>query len=340
MPDEEKVNVGLQLKRRRQRLKLSLTDVELATKIRNKYLVALESGDADALPNDVYSRGFVQHYAEYLGLNGQDLAERYVHERGGMPVAPTGAPKLDRPRRLVATPTLAVVGGLILIVIVVVVYLGYQFSALAAPPRLSLDAPVQGQTATSATITVKGSATPGSDVAVDDVPVATDTNGGFSTTLVLQDGVNNIRVSAVSKLGKQTEITRSILAKLPDEASAAGEVPGKTFNGVAVAVRVAGSATQITVVANGGQVFKGIMLSGEQKVFTATDDIKITTSNAGATSVTVTNQNVARKVLSPLGNNGEVRTNQDFAKDSGFGVTPTPVPSVKLTPTPTPTLPE
>ena len=40
------------------------------------------------------------------------------------------------------------------------------------------------------------------------------------------------------------------------------------------------------------------------------------TGNAGATSVTVTNSVVANKKLSPLGRNGEIRRNQDFAKDT------------------------
>ena len=328
MPEEDKASVGQQLKRRRQRLKLSLTDVELATKIRGKYLVALESGDLDALPNDIYSRGFVQHYASYLGLNGQDLAERYVAERGGVLAAPTSAPKLERPARLVATPKLLVVAGLFLVVLAVVSYLGYQLSAIAAPPRLSLDSPADNQTAESATITVKGHATPGSDVTVDDVPVATDNNGGFSTVIVLQNGINAIRVGARSKLGKVTQVTHNVLAKLPAGVSSVATVPTATFAGVAIAVRVDKSATQITITIDGKPAFSGIMLPGEQKLFQGTNDIKLTTSNAGATSVTLTNQNVAGKVLSPLGGDGEVRTNQDFSKDTSFGdATPAPSPS-------------
>jgi cytoskeletal protein RodZ len=332
MPEEEKGSIGQQLKRRRQRLKLSLTDVELATKIRGKYLVALESGDLDALPNDIYSRGFVQHYASYLGLNGQELADRYVEERGGAVAAPTGAPKLERPARLVATPKLLVAAGLFLVVLIVVGYLGYQLSAIAAPPRLSLDSPADNQTASTATIKVKGHTTPGSDVAVDDVPVATDTNGGFSTTIVLQNGINAIRVSSRSKLGKLTRVTHNVLAKLPSTGSSTALVPGKTFAGVAVAIRIDKTATQITVTVDGKPVFSGIMLPGEEKLFQGANDIKLTTSNAGSTSVTITNQNVAAKLLSPLGKDGEVRTNQDFAKDTGFGdQTPAPSPSPSQT---------
>lgn len=333
MPEEEKGSVGQLLKRRRQRLKLSLTDVELATKIRGKYLVALESGDLGALPNDIYSRGFVQHYASYLGLDGQELAERYVNERGGLAQAPTSAPKLERPARLVATPRLLVAAGLAVAVLAVVSYLGYQLSAIAAPPRLSLESPADNQTASSATLTVRGSTTPGADVTVDDVPVATDNNGGFSTTIVLQNGINAVRVTSRSKLGKLTQVTHNVLAKLPASSSQTAPVPGAPFAGVAIAVRIDKSATQITVTVDGKSAFSGIMLPGEQLAFQGASDIKLTTSNAGSTSVTLTNQNVAGKVLSPLGPDGEVRTNQDFAKDTGFGdQTPPPSPSPSVAP--------
>lgn len=335
MPEEEKGSIGQLLKRRRQRLKLSLTDVELATKIRGKYLVALESGELDALPNDIYSRGFVQHYASYLGLDGQELAERYITERGGLAKAATNSPKLERPARLVATPRLLVAGGLALVVLAVVSYLGYQLSAIAAPPRLTLDSPADNQMANTATLTIRGTTTPGSDVSVDDVPVATDNNGGFSTTIVLQNGVNAIRVSSRSKLGKVTQVTHNVLAKLPDVSSQSAAVPAATFAGVALAVRVDAQATQISVTVDGKPAFSGIMLPGEQLAFQGASDIKLTTSNAGATSVTLTNQNVAGKVLSPLGANGEVRTNQDFAINTGFG-DQTPPPSASPSPAASP----
>jgi len=63
MPNESKnPNVGQQLKARRQALRLSLAQVEVDTKIRGKFLSALESGDYASLPNDVYSRGFVYEF--------------------------------------------------------------------------------------------------------------------------------------------------------------------------------------------------------------------------------------------------------------------------------------
>jgi len=321
MPEDPKskpARVGQILKDQRVALKLDLTDVELATKIRGKFLRALEASDYEALPNDIYSRNFVQHYASYLGLNGVHLAEQYLAERGGIIKPNAKGPQLERPHRMVVTVRLAVVAGIAGVVIILLLYLSYQLSVLAGAPRLSVSNPTNNQVVTTPTVVVRGSATPGANVLVDDIPVGGDSSGNFSTKVVLQNGLNSIRVVATSKLNKTSAATIQVLAKLPQLATPTASVPTATFNGVALAVRVSGGATSIVVTVDGKPSFNGIFLPGEQMVFQGTSDIKLTTSNAGNTNVTVTNQNVVGKIISPLGGQGEVRENQDFAAGSNF----------------------
>jgi transcriptional regulator with XRE-family HTH domain len=71
--------LGEVLRKRREELGVSLEDVQAATKIRKRYLQAIEEGDWSVLPGDVYARGFVRAYADYLGLNGTALLEEYDH---------------------------------------------------------------------------------------------------------------------------------------------------------------------------------------------------------------------------------------------------------------------
>ncbi|MGQ7359599.1 hypothetical protein ACTGWZ_11290, partial [Streptococcus suis] len=89
----------------------------------------------------------------------------------------TQRPKLDRPKRLVFTGTIAAVLGAILIVVGVLGYLSWQFSALAAPPQLTVSSPEADQSITGGVVSVTGKTTPGSDVSVNDSPVLTDTDG-------------------------------------------------------------------------------------------------------------------------------------------------------------------
>jgi hypothetical protein len=87
------------------------------------------------------------------------------------------------------------------------------------------------------------------------------------------------------------------------------------FNGIAVAVAVK-ETTSMVVIVDGAEVFRGTFVAGKSRVFTGASDVNITSGNAGATSLTVTNTVVANKVLSPLGKEGEIRRDQNFAKDT------------------------
>ena len=69
--------VGATLREARMRAKIDITDVELATKIRAKYLRALENEEWGSLPGPTYVKSFLRTYADYLGLDGRLLIEEY-----------------------------------------------------------------------------------------------------------------------------------------------------------------------------------------------------------------------------------------------------------------------
>ena len=56
---------------------LDFAQAELATKVRGKYLRALEEEQFDLLPAQTYVKGFLRTYAEYLGLDGQLYVDEY-----------------------------------------------------------------------------------------------------------------------------------------------------------------------------------------------------------------------------------------------------------------------
>lgn len=79
--------IGASLREARLRQQLDLRDAEVGTKIRTKYLKALEDEQFDLLPAETYVRGFLRAYAEYLGLDGQlyvdEFNSRYVVDDAG-----------------------------------------------------------------------------------------------------------------------------------------------------------------------------------------------------------------------------------------------------------------
>jgi len=74
--------VGHKLHEARTRKQQSLQQVEEATKIRGRYLQAIENDEWDQLPGDTYARAFIRTYGRFLGLDGERLAEEQRRGRG------------------------------------------------------------------------------------------------------------------------------------------------------------------------------------------------------------------------------------------------------------------
>lgn len=84
--------IGQTLRDARERLGLTLEEVERATRIRAHHLEALERDAWDSLPSPVQARGFLRNYADFLGLNPDTILLQYVEllqQRRSALAAPT-----------------------------------------------------------------------------------------------------------------------------------------------------------------------------------------------------------------------------------------------------------
>ena len=70
--------IGNSLREARERQGLGYPEIELATKIRAKYIRALEEEDFTSIPGDAYIRGFLRTYADYLGLDPDVYVDEYA----------------------------------------------------------------------------------------------------------------------------------------------------------------------------------------------------------------------------------------------------------------------
>ena len=73
--------LGDLLRQTREQKNLSLDDVEKGTNIRKLYIKAIEDGNYDKLPGEVFLKGFIKTYGKFLGLDGQKLIEQYKAEK-------------------------------------------------------------------------------------------------------------------------------------------------------------------------------------------------------------------------------------------------------------------
>lgn len=74
--------IARRLRERREALGLTLAQAQAATRIRTRYLAALESGDISVIPGTVYVRGYLRAYAEFLGLDPTTLLEDFDRAQG------------------------------------------------------------------------------------------------------------------------------------------------------------------------------------------------------------------------------------------------------------------
>lgn len=77
--------VGDILRRERERQNLSIKDIEKATSIRALYIEAIEKSENDKLPGEVYTKGFIKNYANFLKLDSESLVRQYRDEVSPVP---------------------------------------------------------------------------------------------------------------------------------------------------------------------------------------------------------------------------------------------------------------
>lgn len=80
--------MGADLKAERERQGLTIQDIERETSIRAAYIQALEQGDYNALPNEVYVKGFIRSYAGFLHMDTEKLVQEYREAIHGADVGP------------------------------------------------------------------------------------------------------------------------------------------------------------------------------------------------------------------------------------------------------------
>jgi Helix-turn-helix domain len=125
-------DIGSTLRDARIRARIDMSEVEARTKIRARYLRAIENEEWDLLPGPVYAKSFLRTYGDYLGLDSRMLVEEYKRHYEGPsdqePARPVAAlaPDRERERRPgVRAPRLPqwTPVALVLVAIVVVLYL-------------------------------------------------------------------------------------------------------------------------------------------------------------------------------------------------------------------------
>lgn len=217
--------LGSRLKAVREQKNISLTQAEHETKIRAKYLEAIENNHY-SLISASHVKGFIRRYAEFLELPPesvkQELGSLSLAHTKDLPFSPR---PLAKDTQWIVTPKIIAIVLSILVFIAFIGYITYQVKQFAAPPKLEITQPANESVVASDTFDIKGKTEPGATVYIDTMATSADSDGLFSYPVTLRPGLNQITVRAENRIKKQSTKIVSILYQAPaTPASPAPEV--------------------------------------------------------------------------------------------------------------------
>lgn len=209
--------LGEVLRAAREAKGVDLPRVERETKIRERYLSALERGEYRELPGSVYTKGFLRNYGAYLGLDPEYLIDLYRLETTAVtdrPTAPTPPRPLGgrRSRAFVVTPGAVVAGILTILVGAFIAYIGYGLVTFARTPELRITDPAGNvNDHRDLSITIRGITAPNATVRLSNLTenptVQADETGAFEVTVPLLPGSNVARLTAHDPVtGRDSEV--------------------------------------------------------------------------------------------------------------------------------------
>lgn len=298
------LTLGEKLKKLRSDKRIALNEISRITKIRVEYLEYLEEGRYDELPADVYVRGFLKSYGDFLGVDEQNLIKLFEKEKGinknlKKSKNPAKEDSKIRPINIstfVFTPQKFALFFSIVVVLATFFYLYYQAGSLTNVPRLIIFNPETNSEVQGNLVLLEGKTDKDARVFVNEQSILTNDEGGFKENVALQDGINVIKVKAVNKFQKEAVENITVQAKYLQEdidtgnASVSNNLPAQDMpvadeQAVQIELTVDPGPVWVSVEADGNLIFSGTILAGAVQNFSAHDRIIIGSGRANATHI-------------------------------------------------------
>lgn len=202
--------LGAELARKRSLLDRDISDLAEETGLSERFILNLESNNYQELPHDIYALRGLEKYAEALDFDPKYVREQYIQERGKLK-RNTSLRREHRYKTPFVTSSILLRLLLLVSVVIIAAYIGYQVIVATSSPQLNVVFPDENQVVHTDEIEIVGMTQPGSMVTIDgrDVNVAED--GSFRYGLTLSEGRHTIRVEAENDLGRSSEVVRNFM---------------------------------------------------------------------------------------------------------------------------------
>jgi len=201
-------SLGRTLRSRRLKKGITLKEAAQKTMVRRHYLYYLETNQFKLLPPEPYGSYFVKRYADFLGLNTEEIVVWYQQEIG----ARQKDSGMVNPPEEVRFSVLGffrqrlryfILGGLAILLLSS--FLAYEVVGFTQGPYLNIVAPEQEEISTKeALFTIRGVADKESSLTLNGELIELD-SGVFEKEVVLKPGQNRFVLEAQDNLGKKTK---------------------------------------------------------------------------------------------------------------------------------------
>lgn len=305
------LTLGERLNKIRSEKRIALNEVSRSTRIQVKYLEYLENGQYDKLPADVYVKGFLRSYAQYLGTDENYLIRLYDRERE----IHNNIKKEDSDKKVVFKPikfSSLIITPKALIAILIVFFIGLGFfylyrelSIFISNPRLVIMEPLDNFSVEERTIRVEGITEKDSKLLINNQPIIVDENGKFSENLVLQSGINKITIKAINRFDKESEKIITGEAKLENIQESVEENSSQEKNNeseqnsdenkeVRMKAEIYGDTkpASIIVKVDDAEVLNGKISPGEVKNFEAQSKISLSADKGKYVGIKINGKNL------------------------------------------------
>jgi len=207
-------SLGEILKSARKKRELTLEQAEEETKVRARYLEALENNTDENLPAPVYVIGFLAKYADFLELNKEKIIRQFNEERG----LKRSNSQIMVARRLKEpffqiTPRFLTIAAIVVAMLAIFGYIGYSVYNLSSPPNLEISSPSSDQVITEDRAEIIGKTDEGVTLTINSQTVFLDDKGNFHQEVRLTPGLNSFEIIAVNQLRKENVKIIKILAE-------------------------------------------------------------------------------------------------------------------------------
>jgi transcriptional regulator with XRE-family HTH domain len=220
----QSLTLGEKLKNIRGNKRASLADISKNTRIQIEYLEYLEQGAYDKLPADVYVRGFLRSFAEYLNVDEKDLIKSFKKEKSIQQNIEGDADKDKAPAKINLS-NFSINPKITSIVLISVLFLGMSFylykklDNFVSTPELIILNPEVDSIVFDSQVIVSGRTDEGNEVFINNQPVLVNENGAFKEDLILRNGINIIVVKSVNRFNKEAIKELSVEANYEIEIS-------------------------------------------------------------------------------------------------------------------------